>query len=179
LPWLVASAALLLLVSSSSGATGQELPLTLEEALKIARERFPSLLAANNEVLAARARVRSQGAFPNPSVEAKREEGSADRKEAIELKQELEIFGQFLLKRRKAEWELAGKQQVFQREVVDLTLRVKTADRKRRALRLPELSGAHAPGERQPWDVDGDRGQEGELRSGGRGRPFARRCSTR
>lgn len=124
---MVAIAALLLVVSSSSVVTGQELPLTLDEVLRIARERFPALLAAKSEVVAARARVRSQGAFPNPRLEAKREEGSADREHAIELTQELEIFGQWLLRRSKASWELAGKEQVFQREVVDLTLQVKTA----------------------------------------------------
>jgi len=124
---MLASVALLLVLSSPYVATGQEITLTLDEALKIARERFPALLAARNEVVAAQARVRSQGAFPNPRLEAKREEGSADREHAIELKQEIEIFGQWLLRKRKALWELAGKEQVFEGEILDLTLRVKTA----------------------------------------------------
>lgn len=118
---------LLLVLSASAAATAQEIALTLNEALTIARERFPALRAANNEVVAARARVRSQGAFPNPRLGAKREEGSGDREEGIELTQEIEVFGQWLLRRRKASWELTGKEQDFQREVLDLTLRVKTA----------------------------------------------------
>lgn len=126
-PCKLAGAALLLVVSFSGFAAAQEIALTLEEALKIARERFPALLAAKNEVVAAQARVRSQGAFPNPRLGAKREEGNADREEAIELTQELEIFGQWLLRKRKASWELTGKEQLFQREVLDLTLQVKSA----------------------------------------------------
>ncbi len=127
LPRIVVSAALILVVCTASVATGQEIALTLDEALRIARERFPALVAAKSEVAAARARVRSQGAFPNPSLEAKREEGTADREHAIELKQELEIFGQWLLRKRKASSELTGQEQVFQRELLDLTLQVKTA----------------------------------------------------
>ena len=126
-PCILASAALLLVLSSSYVATGQDLALTLDEALKIARERFPALLAARNEVVAAQARVRSQGAFPNPRLGAKREEGSGDREEGVELTQELEVFGQWLLRQRKASWELAGKEQDLQREILDLTLRVKAA----------------------------------------------------
>jgi cobalt-zinc-cadmium efflux system outer membrane protein len=120
-------AALLVVLCFSSATAVQETALTLDEALAIARERFPAILAAKNEVVAAQARVRSQGAFPNPRLGAKREEGSGDREEGIELTQEIEVFGQWLLRRRKASWELRGKEQDLRREVLDLTLRVKTA----------------------------------------------------
>lgn len=126
-PWLIVGGGLLVILCSSAVANAQETALSLDEALAIARERFPAILAATNEVVAAQARVRSQGAFPNPRLGAKREEGSGDRKEGIELTQEIEVFGQWLLRRRRAAWELTGKEQDFQREVLDLTLRVKTA----------------------------------------------------
>jgi cobalt-zinc-cadmium efflux system outer membrane protein len=109
-------------------AVGQDGALTLEEALRIARDRFPSLAAAKSEVAAAKARVRGQRAFPNPRFGSKYEAGNAgDREYAFELSQELEIFGQSLLRKRKAEWELAGKEQDFRRAAIDLTLEVKTA----------------------------------------------------
>ena len=119
--------AVILLFLLPPPVAGQEVTLTLDEALRIAKERFPALLASRNEVAAARARVRSQGAFPNPALELKREFGTADKEEGVELTQGVEIFGQWLLRRERATWELTGKESLLQRDLAELALQVKIA----------------------------------------------------
>lgn len=114
------------------GASGaaQEGPLRLEEAVRIAVERFPALQAARREVDAARARVTSRGSFPNPKLELKRDSGTVtgiEQEESFEIHQDIDLFGQWLARRSKASWELSGKEGSLRRDILDLTLDVKRA----------------------------------------------------
>jgi len=110
------------------GPRAEEEPLRVDEAVRLAIARFPALQAARQEVEAARARVTLRGAHPNPRLAAKRESGeTSDKAEGLEIHQDVELFGQWLIRRSKAGWELEGKEGSFRREVLDLTLEVQKA----------------------------------------------------
>lgn len=128
-------ALVLLLFLPPPPLAGQEGPLTLDEAVNTAIARFPALQASILEVEAARGRVTSRGSFPNPKVELKRDTGfgfleqtkGTEKEDAIELVQDAETFVQWWVRRKKASWELTGKEASYRRDVADVVLQVKAA----------------------------------------------------
>jgi len=65
--------ALLALAFGARVATGQDDPLSVERAVAMARERGPLTPTAQARRLVAQGRARADGAFPNPTVEWRRE----------------------------------------------------------------------------------------------------------
>lgn len=132
---LLIAVVLLFFLPSPPPVAGQEVILTLDEAVKTAIARFPALKASVLEVEAARGRVTSRGSFPNPKVELKRDTGfgfleqtkGVEKEDAIELVQDAETFVQWWVRRKKASWELSGKEASYRRDVADVVVQVKTA----------------------------------------------------
>lgn len=125
----------LFVLPSPPQVAGQEVILTLDEAVKTAIVRFPALKASLLEVEAAKGRITSRGSFPNPKLELKRDTGfgfleqtkGTEKEDAIELVQDAETFVQWWVRRKKASWELSGKEASYRRDLADLVVQVKTA----------------------------------------------------
>lgn len=64
---------ILALLGCAGVASAQTAPLTVARAVEIARARGPLSVAAHARVLVAQGRARTDGAFPNPTVEWRRE----------------------------------------------------------------------------------------------------------
>ncbi len=130
---VIAVVLLLVFVSLRSLGSGQEGPLTLDEAVQTAIARFPALKASLLDVEAAKGRVTSRGSFPNPRLELKRETGAgfrpapSDVEDALGVVQDAETFVQWWVRRKKASWELTGKEASYRRDVADLVVQVKAA----------------------------------------------------
>jgi cobalt-zinc-cadmium efflux system outer membrane protein len=116
-------------------AVGQEADsLSLEEALRIAYQRNPRVLAADQEVQAAKGRWIQTRALPNPEVEASVTElseglsgGSTVGDDSVALSQEIDVLGKFLLRggAGKAEYQAARHQ--FQRTWSEVAFEVARA----------------------------------------------------
>ena len=101
------AAAMLSTYPSNLPAQAPERPLTLAEALALARATSPELAAARQTVAAALGRERQADAFPNPVLGYGREQTSNDlthnSQDVVSLEQTLDIFGQRSARRNAAE----------------------------------------------------------------------------